>query len=145
MYTEWSYRPNVKIMKFVPVVDSKQNPLMPTSSNRARNWIKSRKATPFWKRGIFCVRLNIEPSARNVQPIAVGIDPGSKKEGYTVKSESHTYLNIQADAVTWVKRRIEDRSSFRRLRRNRRTPYRKSRCNRRGIKQFLCPSTKARW
>ena len=66
---------------FVPVVDRQQRPLMPTTPARARRWIKTAKATAFWKGGIFCVRLNIEPAARELQPIAVGIDPGSKKEG----------------------------------------------------------------
>ena len=88
---------------FVPVVDKENKPLMPTKPSRARKWIKSGKATPFWKKGIFCVRLNTEPKDRQTQKIAVGIDPGSKKEAFTVKSEIHTYLNIQADAVTWVK------------------------------------------
>jgi RRXRR protein len=131
------------IMKYVPVVDSNQNPLMPTTANRAASWIKSRKATPFWKRGVFCVRLNVDPSARNLQTISVGIDPGSMKEGYTVKSNSHTYLNIQADAVTWVKKHVETRKNCRLSRRQRKTPYRKCRWNRRG--RSLAPSTKARW
>jgi hypothetical protein len=47
-------------MQFVPVVDKNQIPLMPTTSARARRWIRSGKATPFWKRGVFCVRLNME-------------------------------------------------------------------------------------
>jgi RRXRR protein len=64
----------------VPVVDHQQQPLMPTTPARARRWIQSGKATPFWKQGVFCVRLKVEPSAREMQPIAVGIDPGSKKE-----------------------------------------------------------------
>ena len=88
---------------FVPVVDRNNKPLMPTKPSRARKWIESGKATPFWKKGIFCVRLNVEPSSRHLEPIACGIDPGSRKEAFTVKSESHTYLSIQADAVTWVK------------------------------------------
>lgn len=88
---------------FVPVVDQYQQPLMPTTPARARRWIQRGKATPFWKRGVYCVRLNVEPSAREVQPVAVGIDPGSKKEGYSVTSAAHTYLNLQADAVYWVK------------------------------------------
>jgi hypothetical protein len=71
---------------FVPVVDQNNEPLMPTTPSRARRWIKSGKATPFWKQGIFCVRLNVEPSGRKVQKVVVGIDPGSKKEGVTVKS-----------------------------------------------------------
>jgi hypothetical protein len=131
-------------MLFVPVVDSNQKPLMPTTAIRAAKWIASRKATPFWKRGIFCVRLNVEPSARNTQTIALGIDPGSKKEGYTAKSDSHTYLNIQADAVTWVKDAVETRRTLRRSRRGRNTPYRKCRCNR-GVGFRLPPSTRARW
>ena len=97
---------------------------MPTKPSRARRWIKSGKATPFWKKGVFCVRLNVEPSGRKLQEIAVGIDPGSKKEGFTVKSEAHTYLNIQADAVTWVGKQVAQRRRMRRGRRQRNTPCR---------------------
>ncbi|MGY2793363.1 hypothetical protein ACVWVQ_000410 [Thermostichus sp. MS-CIW-36] len=128
---------------FVPVVDHNQNPLMPTTPSRARRWVKSGKATPFWKRGVFCVRLNGEPSDRQTQPIAVGIDPRSKKEGWSVKSAAHTYLNIQADAVNWVKEHVEQRRNMRRLRRYRQTPCRQPRANR--ARGGLPPSTKARW
>jgi hypothetical protein len=131
-------------MLFVPVVDVNQKPLMPTTANRAARWIKTGKCTPFWKRGIFCVRLNVEPSDRKTQTTALGIDPGSRKEGYTVKSEAHTFLNIQADAVTWVKDAVEVRRNLRRSRRNRKTPYRKCRWNR-GVGFKLPPSTQARW
>ena len=70
---------------FVPVIDRNGTPLMPTTPGRARRFLKSGKATPFWKGGVFCIRLNVEPSAREAQQIAVGIDPGSKKEGYSVQ------------------------------------------------------------
>jgi hypothetical protein len=128
---------------FVPVVDKENKPLMPTKPGRVRRWIKSGKATPFWKKGIFCVRLNVEPSLRKTQEIAVGIDPGSKKEAFTIKSESHTYLNIQADAVTWVKDAVKTRREMRRGRRFRKTPCRKPRFNRK--RGGISPSTKARW
>src|SRR3989304_6382340 len=82
-----------RLIVFVPVVDSNQNPLMPTTPSRARKWIKSGKATPFWKKGVFCVRLNQEPSARNMQDIAVGVDPGSKREGFTVKSKAAPHVS----------------------------------------------------
>jgi hypothetical protein len=65
---------------FVPVVDQNQNPLMPTTPSRASRCIKSGKATHFWKRGVFCVRLNIESYSRNLQPSAIGVDPGSNTE-----------------------------------------------------------------
>lgn len=128
---------------FVPVVDMDNNPLMPTKPGRARRWIKEGKATPFWKRGVFCVRLNVPPSDTELQDIAVGIDPGSKKEGYTVKSEAHTFLNLQADAVTWVKDAVEQRRNMRRGRRYRNTPCRQNRINRK--RGGIPPSTKARW
>jgi hypothetical protein len=130
---------------FVPVVDKENRPLMPTKPSRARKWIKNGKATPFWKKGIFGVRLNVEPSDRHFEPIACGIDPGSKKEAFTVKSFHHTYLNIQADAVTWVKDAVKTRREMRNTRRSRKMPCRKPRFNRGGRRGKLAPSTKARW
>ena len=130
---------------FVPVVDGNQHPLMPTAPARARRWIKSGKATAFWKGGLFCVRLNAEPSAREVQPLAVGIDPGSKREGYSVLSAAHTYLNIQAEAREGVKEAERESTRMRRTRRTRKTPCRKPRQNRKQGKKKLPPSTRARW
>jgi RRXRR protein len=130
---------------FVPVVDSDNNPLMPTTIRRAFRWVESGKATAFYKKRIWCVRLNVEPSSRNLEPVVVGIDPGSKQEGVTVKSESHTYLNLQLDAVDHVKDRVEGRSNARKTRRNRKTPCRQPRFNRKRKKGWVPPSTKARW
>jgi hypothetical protein len=130
---------------FVPVVDQGQRPLMPTTPSRARRWIESGKATAFWKGGIFCVRLNAEPSARVVQPIAVGIDPGSQREGYSVLSAAHSYLSIQAEARDGVKDAEKDSTRMRRTRRGRKTPCRKPRQNRKQSKKKLPPSTRARW
>lgn len=130
-------------MQSVPVVDNNQRPLMPTTAARAKRWIQSGKATPFWKRGVFCVRLNIEPLARFTQPIAVGIDPGSKREAFTVKSATCTHLNVQTHAVDWVKDAEEASTNMRRARRFRKTPCRKPRLNRK--RGGLPPSTKARW
>src|ERR1700686_2960245 len=107
---------------FVPVLDSQGKPLMPTTPARARRWMRERKATAFWKGGIFCVRLNVEPSARETQPIAVGIDPGSKKEGMVAASAAHTYLNLQVDARTGVQEAEADSTRARRTRRRRTTP-----------------------
>jgi hypothetical protein len=128
---------------FVPVIGTDRKPLMPTTPSRARRWIKRGEATPFWDRGIFCVRLNREPSDRQTQEIALGIDPGSKKEGLTVKSAAHTYLNIQADAATHVKEAVQDRREARRARRFRSTPCRQPRANR--ARGGIPPSTLARW
>ena len=117
---------------------------MPTISSRARRWVKSGKATPFWNHGVFCVRLNMEASDTKKQPIAVGIDPGSKKEGLSMKSSAHTYLNVQADAVTWVGKAVKTRRIMRRARRSRKCPYREPRWANRA-RSGISPSTKARW
>ena len=130
---------------FVPVVDKDQNPLMPTTPARASKWIKSGKATPFWKNGVFCVRLNVNSSNRYKQEIAVGVDPGSKKEGFTVQSEAHTYLNVQADAHSKVGKKIEKRRELRRGRRSRKCPNRKNRTNRLASKERIPAGTRARW
>jgi RRXRR protein len=131
------------IMQYVPVVDSNQRPLMPTTPARAERWLKTGKATPFFRKGIFCVRLNVEPSHRHTQPVAVGIDPGSKREGYTVKTRAHTYLNQQFHAVDWVKDSEETSTHARNARRYRKTPDRQPRPNRK--RGGIPPSTKARW
>ncbi|RKU13271.1 hypothetical protein C6501_09410 [Candidatus Poribacteria bacterium] len=129
----------------VPVVAKNQNPLMPTKPSRARKWIRDKKATPFWKNGIFCVRLNIEPSDRYFQEIAVGVDPGSKKEDFTVKSKAHTYLNVQADAHKVVGKKIAKRRELRRSRRSRKCPNRKNRTNRLANKARVPAGTRVRW
>ncbi|HYT35298.1 MAG TPA: RRXRR domain-containing protein, partial [Ktedonobacteraceae bacterium] len=129
---------------FVPVLGPHQQPLMPTTPARARKWLTSGRATAFWKGGIFCIRLNAEPSAWEVQPIAVGIDPGSKREGYSVVSAAHTYLNIQAQAREGVKEAEARSTQARRSRRGRHTPCRQPRHNRHRSKNKLPPSTRAR-
>jgi RRXRR protein len=129
-------------MQYVPVVSASGKPLMPCHPARARELVHNDMANRRFNRGVFYIRLT-KRSDGATQPIAVGIDPGSKKEGLTVKSAAHTYLNIQADAVTWVSYAVQTRRMMRRGRRGRKTPYRKCRWNRKigGIP----PSTKARW
>ena len=129
-------------MLFVPVVSSSGKPLMPCHPARARELVRKGKAIRQFDRGIFFIRLT-ERSDGVTQDVVVGIDPGSKKEGLTVKSASHTYLNIQADAVTHVKEAKADQSASRRSRRYRQTPCRQPRSNR--ARGGLPPSTKARW
>ena len=130
---------------FVPVVDRNQNPLMPTKPSRARKWIRDKKATPFWKNGVFCLRLNVEPSDRYFQEIVVGVDPGSKKEGFTVKSEAHTYLNIQADAHRGVGKKVEKLAILRRGRRSRKCPNRKHKKHNLSNTERVPAGTRARW
>lgn len=134
---------NLKML-WVAVVDSAGKPLMPCHPARARELVQKGKAIRRFDRGLFYIRL-VDREFGNVQSIAVGIDPGSKKEAFTVKGESHTYLNIQTDAVTWVKEAEFISTQMRRTRRSRKTPYRKNRSNKNRNSNHLSPSTRARW
>jgi hypothetical protein len=100
---------------YVPVVSKTGKPLMPCHPARARELIRRGKAVRRFNRGVFYIRLTEREDAE-VQPISVGIDVGSRKEAFTVKSEAHTYLNIQADAVTWVGEAVKTRREMRRAR-----------------------------
>jgi len=130
--------------KYVPVRSQDDKALMPAKESRVRRWLKTGQAIKRWKKGIFYVQLTFN-TLENIQSIVLSIDPGSKFEGYTVKSKAHTYHNIQENAVTWVSDRVETRAMMRRSRRNRKTPCRKPRFNRSKRKGWLAPSTHARW
>jgi len=131
-------------MQYVPVLSSTNKSLMPCHAARARELVRKGRAVRCFDRGLFYIRL-LDRETGNTQPIAVGIDPGSKKESITVKSKAHTLLNIQADAVTWVKEAEETSTNMRRSRRGRHTPYRQCRVNRNQGQFRLPPSTRARW
>jgi hypothetical protein len=132
------------MQKFVPVISKTGKRLMPTSNKKADNLITRGRAVRRFDRGLFYIKL-LDREEGYTQPIAVGIDPGSKKEAFTIKSEAHTYLNIQSDAVTWVKDAEEISTQMRRARRYRKTRYRKMRVNRNQGQVRLPPSTRARW
>ncbi len=131
-------------MRCVPVVDKNQLPLMPTTCSRARKWIKIGKATGFFKKGVFCVRLNQEPSDNNKQEICVGIDIGICREAYAIKSASKTYLNILSYTVDWVNGAMNRRKNMRNVRRVRNTRSRKPRFSNRNYSKIV-PSIRARW
>lgn len=132
--------------RWVPVVSSTGKPLMPCSPKRARKLMKSGKAVPRHLKGLFYIKLT-DRSDGSTQPVAVGIDPGSSFEGYTVKSATRTFLNVNSQAADGrgIKKAMEARSNSRRARRQRKNPYRANKMNRSRSKLWVPPSTKARW
>lgn len=130
----------------VPVIDKDRKPLMPCSECRARKLMEKGEALAYWQKGIFCIKLVKEPADRNYQDVALGIDPGSKREGYTVATRKAVVLNITSDTPYWVKNHVETRRNLRNSRRQRHAPYRKERANRASLcYKAVPPSTKARW
>lgn len=131
----------------IPVIDKGKQPLMPCTPRRARILMRKGEAKAYWQKGIFCIRLLREPSDRNSQTIVLGLDPGSKREGYTVATSKHVVLSITTNTPDWIKSHIETRRNLRRSRRQRKTPYRKCRENRSSLRnsERITPSIKARW
>lgn len=127
----------------VPVTNRQGIPVMPCSEKRARKMLEKGQAKAMWKNQIFYIQLLKNPSDSKYQDVTIGIDPGSKKEGITVATDTKVVLNITTEAVTHVKDVVETRKNLRRARRNRNTPYRVCRFNR--VIGNIPPSTKARW
>lgn len=127
----------------VAVLTQNLEPLMPCSEKRARQLMERKQAKPYWFMGVFCIILQKE-SKTYLQEVVIGIDPGSRMSALTIKSESHTLLNAQYSAPTYVKNKVESRAVARRDRRQRNTPYRKCRFNR-AVGSRISPSTKSRW
>ena len=129
----------------VPVLDAEMRPLMPTTAARARLLLSRGLASAYRnKLGIFCIILHkrVEP---NNQPLALGIDPGSSFEGWSVVGSKSTVLNGTSQTPKYVKDAVEQRRVMRRARRYRNCRRRQCRQNRSIHKTTLPPSTFARW
>lgn len=131
---------------WVPVVSSTGKPLMPCRPVRARKFIQRGRAVKKWNHGFFYIQM-LDIVDGVTQPVAIGVDPGSKMEAYTVKAAHKTFLNIQSHARdgNTIKKALETRANARRARRYRHTPCRAPRWANRSRKDWLPPSTKARW
>jgi hypothetical protein len=118
---------------------------MPCTPVKARHLFKSGKARPKRnKLGLFYVQLTYEQEPDN-EPLAVGIDPGSKFEGFSVVGTKDTVLSLMAEAPDHVKEAIETRRTMRRARRHRKWRRPKRFDNRLDRKQRIPPSTRSRW
>ena len=118
---------------------------MPCTPAKARSLLKSGKARPKWnKLGLFMVQLCYEQEPDN-QPLVVGIDPGSKFEGFSVVGSQDTVLNLMVEAPEHVKDAVQARRTMRRARRHRKWRRPKRFDNRLNRKKRIPPSTRSRW
>ncbi len=129
----------------IPVMDVRGVPLMPCTPPKARALLKAGKARPKRnKLGLFYIQLTYVQEPNN-QMLVVGIDPGSKFEGFSVVGKRDTVLNLMVEAPTHVKDAVKTRRTLRRARRYRlwRRPCRSH--NRLRGHRRLPPSTRSRW
>jgi hypothetical protein len=118
---------------------------MPCRPAKARHLLKQGKAVARrCKLGLFYLQLKYEQEP-DTHMLVVGVDPGSKFEGFSVVGACDTVLNAMAEAPTHVKKAVEARRNMRRARRFRkwRRPARNN--NRLANRRRLPPSTRSRW
>src|SRR6202162_2048118 len=129
----------------IPVVDTRGVALMPCTAAKARCLFKSGKAKPKWNNlGVFYAQLTYEQDPEN-QKLVVGIDPGSKFEGFSVVGTKDTVTNLMVEAPDHVKEAVGTRRTMRRARRHRKWRRPKRFDNRLNRKKRIPPSTRSRW
>lgn len=132
------------------VLDKRKRPLMPCSEKRARKLLQKGRAVVH-RMHPFTIRLKdrtVEES--DLQPLRLKLDPGAKVTGVALlredrPDEAETVILAEIRHRTDIKQKLEERRSYRRSRRNRKTHYRKPRfLNRRRPEEWLPPSLRAR-
>ena len=129
------------------MIDTRHKPLDPVHPGWARKLLSSGQAAVF-RRYPFTIILKKEMSDAVVQPLRLKLDPGSKTTGMALVNDASgevvfaAELEHRGQAITTA---LADRRAVRRNRRQRKTRYRKSRCeNRRRRKGWLPPSLESR-
>ena len=114
----------------VYVISKNGQPLMPTDRyGKVRHLLKSGKARVI-KRCPFTIQL-LYKSTTYTQPIALGVDAGSKHIGLSATTETKVLYESEVELRNDIINLISTRRELRRARRNRKTRYRKPRFNNR--------------
>ena len=133
-------------MSNVFVIDASQRPLDPVHPGRARILLSEGKAAVY-RRFPFTIILKLEVED-GVQPLRVKLDPGSRTTGIAIINDETGEVVFAAKVAhrgRKIKAALDDRRAVRRSRRQRKTRYRKPRCqNRKRKKGWLPPSLESR-
>ncbi len=119
-------------------------PLTPTTPAKAKKLLKAGVAKKVWSKfGTFGIQMLTE--TRHETPrTAIGVDHGTKFEGYSVVVDHENNLNTKLDLPDkkTIVKKIEERRILRRARRFRKCRRRPCRSDNRSRKGFLAPSQK---
>lgn len=126
------------------VLDPHGNPLTPTTPAKARKLLQGGVAEEVWSKfGTFGIRMLVE-TRHETRRVALGVDHGTKFEGYSVVVDRENALNVKLDLPDKKKilKKVEERRTLRRARRFRKCRRRPCRSDNRSQKDFLAPSQK---
>lgn len=131
--------------KRVPVVGKDGTPLTPCTSAKARKLVEGGVAVKKWsKLGIFYIQMLVD-TRKETPEMCLGIDPGSKFDGYAVVSEKEIQQTGMSILPKIVRKKNENRREMRRARRFRKTWRRPCRFdNRRRREGWIAPSQKSK-
>lgn len=135
---------------YVFVLDKHGNPLQPCSPARARKLLKEGRAVVH-RHTPFVIRLKDRTLAESeVDGVELGIDPGSKHTGIAVftaqagERRGRYALQLNHRGAS-IRKKLEQRSAYRRARRSRNLRYRAPRfLNRRRTEGWLAPTVRHR-
>jgi len=117
-------------------------PLTPCKQSKARKLLKGKQAKPIWNKfGQFGIQMIIETNNQTPETI-LGIDNGTKFEGYSIVSEKENNTNVMwllPNKKTLIKK-LKERRILRRTRRFRNCRRRKARFDNRNKDGFIAPS-----
>jgi hypothetical protein len=126
------------------VLASDGTPLTPTTPAKAKRLLKGGVAEESWSKfGRFGIRMLIE-TRRETPRTAIGIDHGTKFEGYSVVVDTENTLNVKLDLPDKKKvlKKVEERRTLRHARRSRKCRRRPCRSDNRSHEGFIAPSQK---
>jgi hypothetical protein len=124
------------------VLDVRGKPLTPTTPARARRLLRAGVARKRWSKfGGFGIQLRA-PTRSEMPLTALGVDHGTKYEGYAVVCGEENLLAVKLDLPDKKKvvRKLTERRVLRRARRFRKCRRRPARSDNRTRKRFLAPS-----
>jgi RRXRR protein len=124
------------------VLSHEGKPLTPTTPARARKLLKAGVAKPVWSKfNTFGIQMLVETREEAPQT-ALGVDTGTKYEGYSVVCGEENNLSVKLDLPDKKKivRKLSERRRQRRARRHRNCRRRPARFDNRKREGFLAPS-----